>query len=69
MNSREVIYICEGEKDVEALERAGCAATCNAGGAGKWRPEYSEALAGANVIIVADRDEPGRKTPPPLRPP
>jgi putative DNA primase/helicase len=61
VKSREAIYICEGEKDVEALERAGCAATCNAGGSGKWRPEYSQALAGANVIIVADRDEPGRR--------
>ena len=59
--SRETIYICEGEKDVEALERAGCMATCNAGGAGKWRPQYNEALRGANVIIVADNDEPGRK--------
>ena len=61
VRSREAIYICEGEKDVEALERAGCAATCNSGGAGKWRPEYSGVLAGANAIIVADRDEPGRK--------
>ena len=58
--SHDTIYVCEGEKDVEALERAGCTATCNAGGAGKWRPEYSEALRGANVIIVADKDEPGR---------
>lgn len=35
------------------------AAACNPGGAGKWRPEYSEFLRGADVIIVADRDEPG----------
>jgi len=61
VKSREAIYLCEGEKDVEALVRAGCAATCNSGGAGKWRPDYNEALVGANVIIVADRDEPGRK--------
>ena len=56
----EVIYVCEGEKDVHAIERAGGTATCNPGGAGKWRPEYAEFLAGAVVRIVADRDRPGQ---------
>lgn len=55
------IFVVEGEKDVEAARRAGVVATCNPGGAGKWRPEYSEPLRGADVVIVADRDEPGRK--------
>jgi 5S rRNA maturation endonuclease (ribonuclease M5) len=55
------VYVVEGERDVHALECAGAVATTNPGGAGKWRDEYSDALAGANVIIVADRDEPGRK--------
>jgi hypothetical protein len=41
------------------LERAGAAATCNPGGAGKWRDEYAETLVGATVVIVADRDKPG----------
>lgn len=60
--ARPTVYICEGEKDVLALERAGALATCNPGGAGKWRPEYAEQLAGlAEAIVVADRDEPGRK--------
>lgn len=61
VGSGEVVYVAEGEKDVHALERAGVVATCNAGGAGKWRVEYSEALVGASVVIVADKDEPGRK--------
>ena len=55
------VYVCEGEKDALALEVAGAAATCNPGGAGKWRPDYSEFLRGADVIIVADRDEPGAR--------
>jgi AAA domain/Transcriptional regulator, AbiEi antitoxin len=55
----EFIYVAEGEKDVHALERAGVTATCNPGGAGKWRPEYAEVLRGAIVTIVADKDEPG----------
>jgi hypothetical protein len=55
------IYIAEGEKDVHALERAGRVATCNPGGAGKWRAHYAEALAGASVTVIADRDESGRR--------
>ena len=54
------VYVCEGEKDVHALENAGAVATCNPGGAGKWRPEFSQALRGAQVVIVQDNDDPGR---------
>jgi putative DNA primase/helicase len=53
------VYIVEGEKDVHALERAGRIATCNAGGAGSWKPEYEKYFRGAKVIVVADNDEPG----------
>jgi 5S rRNA maturation endonuclease (ribonuclease M5) len=55
----ETVYVVEGEKDVHTIEKAGWFATCNPGGAGKWRSEYADALKGANVIIVADNDEPG----------
>ena len=55
------IVVVEGEKDVAALERKGYVATCNAGGAGKWKPQYSESLRGAKVAVITDRDEPGRK--------
>lgn len=55
------VWIAEGEKDVLALERAGVTATCNPGGAGKWREEYSEVLRDAIVHIIADRDEPGQR--------
>ena len=54
------VWICEGEKDVEAMRAAGVVATCNAGGAGKWLPEFSRFLEGADVTIVEDKDEPGR---------
>lgn len=60
VNNGEKIWICEGEKDVEALRRHGQAATCNPGGAGKWRDEYSAMLAGVHVTIVADKDAPGQ---------
>jgi putative DNA primase/helicase len=55
------VWVAEGEKDVHALERAGVTATCNPGGAGKWSGDYARHLAGAEVMIVADQDEPGRE--------
>jgi hypothetical protein len=55
----ETVYIVEGEKDVEALAALGLTATCNPQGAGKWRAEFSEALRGARVRIIPDRDGPG----------
>ena len=54
------IWIAEGEKDVRALENAGVTATCNPGGAGKWKPEYCEFLRDAIVHIIADKDKPGQ---------
>jgi 5S rRNA maturation endonuclease (ribonuclease M5) len=57
----ETIFVVEGEKDVETLRsRAGVTATTSPMGAGKWQPEYSEMLAGANIIIIADADSTGR---------
>src|SRR3989442_781567 len=56
------VLIVEGEKDCETASKLGLAATTNAGGAeAKWRDEYSEALHGKRVAIIADADEPGRK--------
>jgi hypothetical protein len=57
----ETIFVCEGEKDALALVANGFEATCNSGGAGKWRAEYSKSLEGARIVVVADKDEPGRK--------
>jgi hypothetical protein len=55
------VYITEGEKDVHSVERAGATATTAPGGAGKWRDDYDPWFDGADVVIIADRDEPGRK--------
>ncbi len=54
------VYIPEGEKDVNRLVALGLVATCNPGGAGKWREEYSESLRGRNVVILPDNDQAGR---------
>jgi 5S rRNA maturation endonuclease (ribonuclease M5) len=58
----ETVYVVEGEKDANNLARVGevCATTSH-GGAGKFGVDHASALAGANVVIVADRDEAGRK--------
>jgi len=55
----QVVYIVEGEKDVDRLWGMGIPATCNPGGAGKWRDEYSEILGGKKAVIIPDNDGPG----------
>jgi putative DNA primase/helicase len=57
----ELVFIPEGEKDVDNIRAVGLIATCNVGGAGKWKKEYSEILRGRRVCIIADPDEPGRR--------
>jgi hypothetical protein len=60
VDAGQTVYVCEGEKDALALAAQGKTATCNPGGAGKWRPEYAEFLRGATVIVCADKDQPGQ---------
>src|SRR5262249_39974368 len=55
------VVVVEGEKDADNLCKLGFTATCNAGGANKWRTEYAESLRGADVVIIGDNDDPGRK--------
>lgn len=62
----KTIYICEGEKDVEAARALGLVATCNAmgadnGGGNKWLPEFADTLIGADVVVVPDQDESGKR--------
>ena len=53
------IVIAEGEAKVELLRSWNVPATCNAGGAGKWKPEHSKFLDGADVVILPDNDAAG----------
>ncbi|MGW6569976.1 DUF927 domain-containing protein [Streptomyces sp. NPDC054975] len=61
MAEGRTVYVVEGEKDVENARAAGLVATCNPGGAGKWTAVHTDTLRGARVVIVADRDDTGRK--------
>ena len=56
----QLVFIVEGERDVDRLWSIGVPATCNAGGAGKWKPEHSEHFERADVVIIPDGDPPGR---------
>lgn len=53
--------IVEGEKDANTLKAWGIPGTCNAGGAEKWLPQYSEELKDKDVVIFPDNDEAGQR--------
>jgi hypothetical protein len=55
------ILIVEGEAKADLLWSWNVAATCCAGGAGKWKSEHSEFLRGANVVLIPDADDAGAK--------
>ncbi len=57
----QTILLPEGEKDVITLAKQSIPATCNIGGAGKWGKEESEYLADADVVLLTDHDDAGRK--------
>ncbi len=62
----DLVYIVEGEKDVNRLVEGGLTATTNPMGSGtlvrpKWAKHLSKPLQGREVVIIADNDEPGRE--------
>jgi replicative DNA helicase len=62
ISAGSLVLVVEGEKDVDRLYELGKIATCNIGGAGKWRDDHSKWLSGAHkVFIIADNDTAGLK--------
>ena len=61
----QVLFVPEGEKDVDRLHGLGLLSTTNCGGAELWQRhamEYAEAFRGrSRVVILPDNDPPGRK--------
>lgn len=57
-----LIFLPEGEKDTDNVRSLGLDATTNAGGAKYWRPEYSQQLEGADVVLLPDNDASGAKS-------
>ncbi|MBN9400312.1 MAG: DUF3987 domain-containing protein ['Candidatus Kapabacteria' thiocyanatum] len=55
------IVIVEGEKDADTLVALGLVATTATYGAEKWPDDHSRTFAGADILIIPDLDEKGRK--------
>jgi len=56
----DVVYLPEGEKDVNTLiDVMGLVATTNSGGAKNWRADHAEFFRGRDVVILCDNDQPG----------
>lgn len=61
IEARGNIYIAEGEKDVETLQKMGlCATTSPKGAGGKWEADYNKYLEGRDIVIISDNDEAGK---------
>ncbi|QDU56162.1 AAA family ATPase [Aeoliella mucimassa] len=60
LESSDIRFIFEGEKDCDAANEIGLTATTNVSGAGKWTDSLAKYFADTNVVIVPDNDEPGR---------
>ena len=58
------VWVCEGEKDVDACWDLGLSATTNLGGSGKWTQAETDALVKAGpwtqAYVIPDNDIPGR---------
>jgi putative DNA primase/helicase len=63
LQGKEAVFIVEGERKADRLWELQLPATCNAGGAGKWKPEHAARLYAVGVrrvAILGDNDQPGR---------
>ena len=56
-----MVFLLEGEKDVQRLVASGFLATTSPMGAGEWRSEYADSLSGRHVTILPDNDVPGQR--------
>lgn len=56
MREKREVFIVEGEKKADMMWERGLAATCNAGGAGKFPDDLVPYFEGAEVIILPDDD-------------
>lgn len=59
VSTADTVYIAEGEKCVDALVQLGLTATTSPGGARASEKADWSLLAGKNVVILPDADEPG----------
>lgn len=66
VKDKEMVFIVEGEKDVDNMHKLGLTATCNFDGASKgnqkpkWRIIYNSYFKGADVVLIPDNDDAGQ---------
>ena len=56
-----VVFVVEGERDVDRLRGLGLVATCSPLGGGKWNQIDDSVLHDRRVIVLPDKDDLGRK--------
>jgi hypothetical protein len=61
IGSGHPVFVVEGEHKADMLAQWNLTATCNAGGAGKWKSEHAAFLRGADVVLLPDNDARGRE--------
>ena len=62
LKKADTVYIAEGEKDVETLEKMGFTATSSPNGAGQaWKSDFNKYLIGKICVILTDNDTAGEK--------
>ena len=60
MNTDDLVYVVEGEKDANTIHSLGLNAVSLPDGAkSKWREEYGDLFEGKRVYIIPDNDAPG----------
>lgn len=57
----DIVFICEGEKDVDRLHELGFIATTNPHGALHWRAEFSVWFDARDVAVLVDNDRRGNE--------
>jgi 5S rRNA maturation endonuclease (ribonuclease M5)/uncharacterized ParB-like nuclease family protein len=57
----KMVWVCEGEKDVHAVESQGEVATCNPQGADSWSKIDPTPLYGKSILVIVHKDDAGLK--------
>lgn len=60
VKNNKTVYIVEGEKDADNMNKRGLPC-CTAGGTGDWKAKFAQYFKGADVVILPDNDEPGQE--------
>lgn len=58
----EIVFLVEGEKDVDSMCSIGLTATCSPDGAGKgkWKKDFTGWFKGKHVFVIQDNDDVGK---------